>query len=209
MNTPTIYTTLDHLAAREILPAVDVPDGYRLDVNAVARAISEWHQELDTHGTPLANRCGYIVSADYRTDDDSDDDSAFWDLIEEHTHPHPDLREETITGDTHEGHWSALIEWRPLPAIGVDPTADRLGHTFILWTDTPPAQIVRQASEHDRGCLLEAVDSRSGTYSLVFTPEQVTDPDADLDAGQYRITEVLLNGEPAELPTVSGLDFRG
>ena len=203
-----LYTTVDELAAREVLDVVDVPEGYRLAVDAVADAISEWHEELNADGIAIADRCGYVVSAEYRNkEEDGDDSAAFWDLIEEHTHPYPDLCEEIITGDSIEGHWSATIEWRPLPAVGLDPTADRLDQTTIVWQDVPPARIGRSRAAHGAGYLVEGVVSLAGAHAMTFTPEQVTDPDAVLDVGQYRLSDVLLDGEPAELPTVSAAEF--
>lgn len=53
------------------------------DVEAIARAISEWHNETDESGNILVNRSGLIITPEYAEDETGTSD-AFWALVEDH-----------------------------------------------------------------------------------------------------------------------------
>lgn len=65
------YSTLTDLINQEIIPAL----GERVndfDIDAIASAISEYHEETDEQGNILLNYCGYRMV----------EDADFWKIVE-------------------------------------------------------------------------------------------------------------------------------
>ena len=198
-NATPVYATIDDVITAELAGVDPYLEDSRVDMQALARDLTEWVDAHNDQGQVLLNRSGFQVREQYRTDDDAPENAdAFWDLVEAHTHPYAPLREQTLTRDTREGSWEVEIQWRPEYAEGVDRAADANGGTALIW-EQPPVRIGVDAVT-GTAVIVEHIQQVAGDIAATFEPTQITDPDADLAPGQYRVLTTTLNDEDTTLP---------
>lgn len=187
----TIYPTLGAVAESDVIAPLlgEAPEGFRLDRAALARQVS------------TAVDGGYTIDGAYLPDGhgpSADLWGAFYAALE----PYADVQEREITATTHEGDWSAWVHWRPMP-VTRDVPAEADPALAFAWFITPPVGIAADRAHHGTATLIEYMHTRSEDTWQVFIPEAAPDADADLEPGQYRVSDVTCNGEPASLPTLS------
>lgn len=78
----------------------------------------------------------------------------------------------------------AEIEWRALPVFGADRAQENVNKVPTLWADEPPVQWTMHNGTPE---LTKLVREVHGSHSVVCVPVEVTDPDAVLQAGEYRV----------------------
>lgn len=210
-NTPRTYTTLDDVIAAEIAPLdTDWAEGQRLDQKGLAHDLTEWVEVRNEAGQVLANHSGFVVKEDYRPIEGDDEHTAFWELVESHMLPFPDVQEQTLTGTDVDGStWEVEVEWRPQPAVGLDATADQNGRTAILWAEDAPVFIGNDRAMHGSAVLVERVESLSGDVAMTFSPLRVTDLGAELEPGEYRILSSTQDEMEADLPVIGQGEYNG
>lgn len=80
----------------------------------------------------------------------------------------------------------------------MDRVADANGGTALIW-EQPPVRIgVDNAT--GTAVIVEHIQQVTGDIAATFEPTQITDPDADLAPGQYRVLTTTLNDEDTTLP---------